>query len=1077
MAKINISRYRNVSIVLPALLLLAAGAAPGAEDYADFRVVRDLPGSRAGLGDDLERILRERPVAAGPLRILVPPSLGEPRSFPEGIAPAAAPGDNWYVLDNRRGPIVISRDLFLHGGSPRATRIVPLDPRQPLFALAPGFAGRVNVAGITFASPRTSDTEGVWCIRDGDCGERNAGCACDPVCEAEPGSCGCSGAGVSFATEHRAFDFAGAGEGFRFEMLDAVLKRVSLHVTGPGLYRIESTVVASDGAVTAPLLVDHPGADVLLVGVDFGSPIKRIAGPETMRGPMAHAHQRRGRLRVYGGGTTATFGNADFLIEGAAEAGPHIFAGLRTEGRNYVPGPHVSSLVHVPPSEDAIDLVVKGSETAWYACDTACPGCSYDDLAGLPYLVNYNARGDVWLLGNSARSAGRLAVGDLSRAGVHAVGNLVRNPDPIGVGNLYDHREAYDCAGCTPAHRFVGGNPERLPRPAPDALPLPLTRPVMSRPPAGLGMLEPARCSGDRAQRLQLALDCAMLADPASDPVCRARCEIPDDFRPGMVFVAAGEWKIDRPLRWFHVGQLREEGPLDRGRACLLEGLNRCAVERFHGSAAGRGTSSTRTGLWLAGPGRRKTTIRSRVGGTVFESSSAVGLVAQGITFRTKPYTVEGDRESAPDAAVRFEYVRPDQRPEKVHLPATQDNYFHDVAFDGGKYAMAIALSTATQSDNFVFVGSKFRNAKYGLAVRGPNAVMVLVRDPLADDTDPTFSNNVVAMGNGDNEGVSCCCLAGEAGGFAACKPDRKRGRTCPSGARVDPLYPTRDPASLEPRPFSAGHWVVLGATVRGTRWRDIGEFASTLYLHGLDTDSEALHGRCDLGLAGFPRFLFLDRPRFAAPRAPAGRPLLDWRTGGGSFFLYPRIDSDRRRETIHFEGPPTSAFAVLVPETCDNELWDRVDADPARHRAFEWKAATCDPGPTNPPDAPVEPGVVRDCTPALERRCRDRGLVCHEQATAHLPVLGSRHPDRCIPVCPAPRICKTDPLPDDPATLGELCALPGGGFLGCPAGQTLYLSPYDCTNRKTPSTASLYCAPIGVKSSPNVSGGVRSSP
>lgn len=1023
-------------IGLAMALVVLHGAAFGMPDYRDWMVVSDAAGD--GLSDDLAAMLMHASVTGAPLYILVPPTLGEPKTLPDE-APGS-PNDNWLVLDNRGGPFEINRDLYLHGGSPRATRIVPLDPSEPLFRL--GAASKLNIAGLTFTVGRTSTT-GEWCSRGAAC---DAPCECDPYCESvfDPmtgeSECGCGGLGQLYPPDYRPFEFCVDPEflglrcapnpNFEFEMFDSLLDGVVFAADGPGKYHIQGTVVLNNGLVQNPVLIDHEDADVTLVGVDFGSPRKRnlypgYVGEIALAGSSHQVRQKEGRLRMYAGGVSATFGHADVRIDTPASGGPHILAGVRSEGRDDVPASSPSSFLFVPPSAQPVDVVIKGVSGAWEECwenDDACY-CDTEELIGRSYFVNYNAAGTVWLLGNTAPNAGRLVVGDTSSAHIYAIGNQTRGATEGGVANLYHWAGVSNCLktgstfDCAPEYRFsdplstIATTYPEMPPPPKDAdgVPDPLTRPAMSAIPRNLGMIDASRCQGPTDDdRLQLALHCSMYATAAAMPqICRDDCRIPDPYYPGMVHVpgksGGGSWQVDRPLEWFHPEELFDLAYVDAGDQSCYQDLdlsssvtvqiNACALERWHGASfPSQGTGSVQTALWLAGSGSGTSVIENTTtqvdpndwsAQSVFRSAGSHGVIIQGVTFKAPAYGFSGGVEVVSGPTVHFEYARRTFEYLSQHLgaqdfdppPATQDNYFHDAIFDGGKYAFGLALQTASQSDAFVFARSKFRNAKYGLAIRGNNALAVVVTDPNSTSA-PTFLNNYIAMGNAESpEALPCCCspsLSSECAPKCVYSNGQTSPPVCiPGGTPNVGLAPNVPPPAWESTfPYltaaeelmietlpNGGSWYVMGATSRGTILRDLaGSDDSPQYYWEFDTTTEQFHGRCDVGSSNALRFAFLDQPQLGALESTAtNRSFLEFRNTGGLFVLYPTVNAARPLRPVQFNNGTTSGYAINIFEGVDNRLWeplthqgcDTVIEHPStgifdHYRAEEWNYETC---------------------------------------------------------------------------------------------------------------------------------------
>src|SRR5262249_8398156 len=126
-----------------------------------------------------------------------------------------------YVLDN---PVVINRtnSLFIHCADRLSARLIAKDPSQPLFKVvnAPLF----NIAG----------------------------CLLFP-------------AGDYTHTDTRAIVTANTAP-IQLEIQDTFLDSTALEFAGPGTYRIQNCQLGGGGLVRSPIVIDHPGADVLVFG-------------------------------------------------------------------------------------------------------------------------------------------------------------------------------------------------------------------------------------------------------------------------------------------------------------------------------------------------------------------------------------------------------------------------------------------------------------------------------------------------------------------------------------------------------------------------------------------------------------------------------------------------------------------------------------------------------------------------------------------------------------------------------------------------------------------------------------------
>jgi hypothetical protein len=175
-----------------------------------------------------------------------------------------------YVLQN---PVVIDRttSLFVHGADRTQVALVARDPRQPLFIVRN--APLLNFAGLfLFPTETAADTLDAKAL-------------------------------VTTNTQP-----------ISLELQDCGVDRSMLVFSGPGTYRLQTCFFNPLGKVRTSVLVDHPGADVLVFGGDGSN------GEEALRVDSDYAHlwQKRGRLRIYSTTFEGGLGDADVRIESAS---------------------------------------------------------------------------------------------------------------------------------------------------------------------------------------------------------------------------------------------------------------------------------------------------------------------------------------------------------------------------------------------------------------------------------------------------------------------------------------------------------------------------------------------------------------------------------------------------------------------------------------------------------------------------------------------------------------------------------------------------------------------------------------
>src|SRR5262245_39231671 len=153
----------------------------------------------------------------------------------------------YYLLKN---PVVIDRTtpLFLHGADRENVILAATNPTQPLFLVQN--AQHMNFAGLN-----------LWA---------NV-------------AVGATRAARAVATVNT--------QPVSVEFQDCVVEQSTLEFAGPGSYRVQSCSFLPAGRVNAPLMIDHPAADVLVFGGDVSNARESLRVTN-----YAHVWQKRGRL-------------------------------------------------------------------------------------------------------------------------------------------------------------------------------------------------------------------------------------------------------------------------------------------------------------------------------------------------------------------------------------------------------------------------------------------------------------------------------------------------------------------------------------------------------------------------------------------------------------------------------------------------------------------------------------------------------------------------------------------------------------------------------------------------------------
>lgn len=443
-----------------------------------------------------------------------------------------------YRLDN---PIVISRNtpLFIHGANRSATQLVARNPEKPLFVIEK--ANLISFANVNLHPTRefTSPTSRV---------------------------------------DSRAI-LMNNTENVTLELLEVMLRDSVLEVNGPGEVRMQGVAVKPHGYTTAPIVIDHPEADVLIVGgnISNGSPSYRLTSAERY-----HVWTKRGRMRIYGTGVQAALGLSDFRIDAASPLGPHVIADVRSEGTNGLATGHVSTLLTVPRTKEPVDVLMKLNSGAWPASETS-------------RFADYNGTGTLWMIGNhSSGRAKALVVGDAPKATVVGIGNLLQTKDPIqmigakeiAVHNLYRDPTDKIVKFASPRASFANRPP--IPTIPNIPIPDPILRPIVDVPMHG--MLDVTAYG---------AIPNNGLDDLAA---IQAAFDVPRDGRH--VYFPAGTYHVSDSIKYNH----------------------------------SESKTTQAIGGWIAGPGSEITKIVRIGGGPVFATEGMAYNTVQGLTFQTKSW-------------------------------------------------------------------------------------------------------------------------------------------------------------------------------------------------------------------------------------------------------------------------------------------------------------------------------------------------------------------------------------------------------------------------------------------------------
>ncbi len=543
-----------------------------------------------------------------------------------------------HVINN---PITIDRTtaLVLHGAGRMRTRIQGANPSLPLFNISN--ASFVSIAGIEFMRAQTS--------------------------------------GVIPNQSDIVFSNTNS---INTEIQDSFFRAGGIQINGPGKVVIQGTHFDGDHYTSSTtfhrvdhgVVVNHSGASVFVVGGNFNSFAK------------SHIEQQLGHLEVYGTGMqdhSAGAETADIIIRTPSPYinHAHIIAAVRSEG-NYTDYTIGAKLLYVPSTAENVNVVLKNNLLATLKRYSVCSDIYLPDV-----MADYNAGGNIWLIGNQASDNTKSLVIGNSVGNVYSAGNSLLGCTSVadyfkltGGAQVFHANELYnhwlnDNTTEGLEHQFIDDDNFTGWGAAP-LVPQNINSgniPIIHKPTftAGspAGFLTNACPNGAQNCDIQAAL----LTNGAN------------------IYIPAGTYNLTSPLS------------LDQSNN-LVGGL-------------------------IAGAGKGNTIIKCSGCSSIFQTNGLSYTTIQGITFQL---------EDTIGSVISLEW------PTSTTLAATQGNNFYDVDVVGGQYGVAIGLNSPQQCSENLFVDSSFSGSSMlGAAIGQYNALSNNFHNV-------TFSNSPWAVGYDD---------------------------------------------------------------------------------------------------------------------------------------------------------------------------------------------------------------------------------------------------------------------------------------------------------------------------------------
>lgn len=259
-------------------------------------------------------------------------------------------------------------------------------------------------------------------------------------------------AGIKFAgvseTGHMAIESA-TTEPCAVSIANCYFEGVKAYFGGPDIIKLQQCFFDGAGNVDALVHINNSLADCTVIGGN----LTNYDDTPTVDG--YHVHCQNGRLRVYSTALTRQKAYAAIRIDNRSTLGPHIIAGIRTEGTKNL-GTYASDplLVHVPTTTEAVDIALIDI------------GIVYDSASDdSSYVIDYNGAGTVWAVAtNSKWMLEGVVKGTCPDATIVAVGNRIYNNDAdvdtsnaansVLAYNIYD-REHATGDGTNPDVRWI----------------------------------------------------------------------------------------------------------------------------------------------------------------------------------------------------------------------------------------------------------------------------------------------------------------------------------------------------------------------------------------------------------------------------------------------------------------------------------------------------------------------------------------------------------------------------------------------------------------------------------------------